>query len=166
MISIVIAFCIILVMWVSNRDNNIEQSASHLLEQVFSVSIEQADLAIHSSEILLNNLIIDNASYTVISSDESVMILEITAPDMRTLFSSLVDFDATVIDPLAETEYLIANIIIILESASFPTMTNTVEIGICQVDGQASLILEYDFWDALYGGMLSLFYELMEMGVR
>ena len=140
-----------------------EGTYDDLLQQVFTVSPEQRELAEYSTDALIGSLVIENATYSILSSDETKIELEVTAPDMRTLFSYLLDFDADMTDPHAEYDRIAANIIASLERGA-PTVTNIVVVGIEQIDGQPSLIMCDEFLDAMYGGMISFFHELMEMG--
>jgi hypothetical protein len=128
---------------------------------MFIVSNEQKEFAEYSDNAKIETMIVERDTYEIVSLSGDSITISITAPDMRAIFTALIDEDAAVTDTQAEYDRLTAPIIDSLESGRYDTVTNTVTVGIEYTDGVPSLATDEAFADAMYGGILGLFSEMM-----
>ena len=111
------------------------------------------------------DLLQQRVSWKILEAKDDVCTIEFTAPDMdwitRKAYSTMIESsDAAQSDHSALVVQLTEDMIRILKSGDYPTVTETVELEI--EDGQP--VMDREAYDAMYGGVLSVVQAIEEAG--
>ena len=108
-------------------------------------------------------MIYQRAYYDVLSTDGAMCTVQVTAPDMQVIYWDAFDqatqsYSGADAEASAEMEAILMNIIFTqLETGNYPTRQTTLDLEL--INGQPQLT--YEFADAMYGGMLTVWEQLM-----
>lgn len=138
--------------------DQVEEAVSSNLE--ISDEIKSAAEINDGAKIRLN--LSENTTAEVIEIDGNTARLSITAPDMKKILSQILSEDAVFDDEEKELDRIKDYVAKKLASGNFETLTKEVTVEI-ETDGDGFRIIENDeYYDAVYGGMLSYYDEIAE----
>ena len=137
-------------------------------ENAISMAIPQAPSAEKAPEAVsegdnIAEMIYQRAYYNVTSVNGSLCTVQVTAPDMQIIYwdafsLATEEYSGADAEASAEMETRLMNIIFTqLESGNYPLRETTLELEI--LNGQPQFT--YEFADAMYGGMLTVWQELV-----
>lgn len=117
-----------------------------------------------SSKARLEQAIISRVEYSIISVDESQVLIRLVSPNIVTIFEkayAILTFDqeTTMIEQQAA---LIDSIIAFLESGDYEMMENTIYLPYSIINGELKVDYSDEFVNAVYGGVFSEYVNRIE----
>ena len=122
---------------------------------------ELQNQGVETSGQRLDDLIISHVTCNVLQVGESSCRIEISAPDMRSLFESVIDLNKNVSDPAQERKDMESTIEGALEKGDFILRTVIVDVQYKKHGGEIEIVENEDLADAIYGGLLSFVNEMV-----
>ena len=142
---------------ITGRGNS---EAEQMIQKAIEPTETQKEIIETNKSARVENEIIENVSYKIVRSTKDEITLRITAPDMREITKDY-DIDNSLIeagDPEALNDALMNYLLDSLDDRNCPTVENEVTVAYNE-DGIEET---YEFVDAMYGGLLSLYDENLE----
>lgn len=156
-----------------------EKSVSKAIDEVFLAPVEHTvqqtepgmDIADYArlendrKAASLDELILQKTKYKVVSTSKESCVIEVSAPDMKKIFADIMELELSDINNDAEFEYaksgLMDYISARLQSGDYDVLKSTVTVPMNGKEPE----MTYELTDAMYGGFLSMFDELITMEI-
>jgi len=110
---------------------------------------------------VIENMITDRVSYEIMDISDDTITLEIAAPNMSEVFRNTTFSDKEVADGVAEYMLIESYVKDTLERNYYSAITNQVTLTIQEMDGNVRIIPTEEYMDAVYGGMVSYYKQIM-----
>lgn len=152
-----------------------EKSVSKAINEVFLAPLEntapQPEPGMDEAEYVrlenknkgasIDGLILQNMTYKVVSVSKENCVIEVSAPDMKKIFTDAMEIEMPDVESDAEFEYakssLMDYITMRLQSGNYDVLESTVTVPMNDKEPE----MTFELTDAMYGGFLSMFEELI-----
>lgn len=157
-ILVAILSAIILTSCRKTKKENVENA---VIEQI-KVSEDVKDAAEINTGANIRLSLSENTEAKVLEINGDKAIIEITAPDMKALLQNVLSSDAVFENNAEELARIEEYVKDKLDKGEFTLITKKVTVDILKDKGNVTIVENDDYYDALLGGMLSYYDEIME----